>query len=163
MVDHAVFHTLRLIHVVGGVYWAGAMFFVVLFLGPAVKAAGPDGGKVMQAVQARGFMNVTPLVALLVILSGIELMRRTSGNFQPEWFGTGAGIAYSTGMLAGIAALVIGLAVLRPTLIEAGRLAAQGGDMDRVGALRVRAAGASRIVAVLLLVATVAMALGRYV
>jgi uncharacterized membrane protein len=158
-----VLFLLRLLHVVGGVYWGGAIFFTVLFLGPSIRDAGPDGAKVMQRIQARGFMTWTPIVALLVILSGIELLRRISGNFHPAWFGTPGGITYSTGMLVTIVAFVIGFFVMRPAMAEAGRLAAAGGDMSRVNALRARATAMSRIVAVLLLIAVVTMAVGRYV
>ena len=38
---------LRIIHVFGGVFWGGAGLFMAGFLSPAVKATGPDGGKVM--------------------------------------------------------------------------------------------------------------------
>jgi uncharacterized membrane protein len=154
---------LRLLHVVGGVYWGGAIFFTVLFLGPAVRDVGPDGARVMQGIQARGFMRWTPAVALLVILSGLDLMRRMSGNFQPVWFGTPRGITLSLGTAATIVAFVIGYFVMRPAMVEAGRLAAEGGDPARVGALRLRATAASRIVGVLLLVAVMTMAVGRYV
>lgn len=162
MTGDPVLYLLRLLHVVGGVYWGGAIFFTVLFLGPSVREAGPDGAKVMQGIQARGFMKWTPLVALLVIVSGIELLRRMSAGFQSAWFGTRIGITFSTGMVAAIAAFVVGFFVMRPAMLEAGRLAAAGGEPGRVQALRTRAAGASRLVALLLLVAVVTMALGRY-
>lgn len=162
MTSDPVLYLLRLLHVVGGVYWGGAIFFTVLFLGPSVRDAGPDGAKVMQGIQARGFMKWTPAVALLVILSGIDLMRRISGNFQSAWFGTPVGITFSTGMVVTIVAFVVGFFVMRPAMLEAGKLAAAGGDPARVNALRSRATSASRLVALLLLVAVVTMALGRY-
>jgi hypothetical protein len=39
---------LRLVHIVSGVFRVGTMLFVAGFLQPAVAAAGPDGGRVMQ-------------------------------------------------------------------------------------------------------------------
>lgn len=163
MNNEASLLVLRLLHIVGGVYWGGAIFFTVLFLGPSLRDAGPDGAKVMQGIQARGFMTWTPVVALLVIVSGIDLLRRVSGNFQPEWFGTARGMTLSLGMVAAIVAFVIGYFVMRPAMMRAGRLAAEGGDPARVGALRARATTTSRVVAVLLLVAVITMAVGRYV
>ncbi len=44
---------MRLIHIGLGVFWAGAIFFIVLFLEPSVRAAGPDGARVMQGLQQR--------------------------------------------------------------------------------------------------------------
>jgi hypothetical protein len=54
---------LRVVHVVGGVFWGGAILFVVHFLEPAVRDAGPDGAKVMQALQKRRYLDVVPAVA----------------------------------------------------------------------------------------------------
>ena len=47
---------LRVVHVVGGVFWAGAVLFVVHFLEPAVRDAGPDGAKVGPALQKRRYL-----------------------------------------------------------------------------------------------------------
>jgi hypothetical protein len=55
---------LRVVHVVGGVFWAGAILFVVHFLEPAVRDAGPDGARVMQALQKRRYLDVMPVVAV---------------------------------------------------------------------------------------------------
>ncbi len=56
---------LRLVHVVGGVLWVGMMAFTVVFLAPAIADVGPDGGKVMAALQRRRVMTVMPIIALL--------------------------------------------------------------------------------------------------
>src|SRR5574341_275399 len=81
----ALMVTMRLLHVVLGVFWAGALFFHAWFLIPSVRDAGPDGAKALQALQQRGFMNVLPIAALLTILSGVYLMWRVSAGFQPAW------------------------------------------------------------------------------
>ncbi len=54
---------MRFVHVTLGVFWAGTIFFLVLFLTPSVRAVGPEGARVMQALQQRHFMNVMPFVA----------------------------------------------------------------------------------------------------
>ena len=41
---------MRLVHIVGGVFWAGTAMFTVVFLIPAVRALGPAGGPVMQEI-----------------------------------------------------------------------------------------------------------------
>jgi len=43
----------RVVHIVGGVFWVGAMIFTSAFLLPAVRDAGPEGGKVVMGL-ARG-------------------------------------------------------------------------------------------------------------
>jgi hypothetical protein len=55
--------TLRLVHIALGVFWAGTIFFFVMFLEPSVRAAGPDGARVMQGLQKRQFLNVMPVIA----------------------------------------------------------------------------------------------------
>lgn len=162
MSDGLMLLLLRLVHVTGGIYWGGAMFFTVLFLGPSLRDAGPDGARVMQGMQTRGFMTWTPVVALLVILSGIELMRRISGNFHPAWFGTSRGVMYSVGMVATVLAFAIGVFVMRPVMAQAARRAADG-DVTAANALRSRAALLQWVTASLLLVAVGTMAVGRYV
>ena len=42
---------LRFVHVVFGALWVGMVAFVTFFLMPALQAAGPEGGKVMAAVE----------------------------------------------------------------------------------------------------------------
>ena len=54
---------LRLIHVVAGALWVGMVTFATYFLQPALQESGPEGGKVMAAVQRRGLMTVMPILA----------------------------------------------------------------------------------------------------
>ena len=35
---------LRVLHIVGGVFWVGTAVFIAAFLGPSLRAAGPAGG-----------------------------------------------------------------------------------------------------------------------
>lgn len=148
---------LRLLHIVLGAFWVGAIFFTALFLMPAMAAAGPDAAKVSQALQQRGFMKVMPIVALLTILTGIDLLRRASAGFQSEWFGSGPGMGYSTGMLAAIVAFLIGFFFMRPAMMKAATL-----PPAEAAPLRRRGMVLNQVVAVLLLVATAAMAVARY-
>jgi uncharacterized membrane protein len=39
---------LRIIHITSGVVWLGGAFFITLFVEPAIKAAGNEGGKFME-------------------------------------------------------------------------------------------------------------------
>ena len=162
---------LRILHIVAGVYWAGAVFFFVTFLEPSLRDTGPDGGKVMGAMIRRGYMTAMPIMALITILSGIDLMRRVSGNFAGEWFATRPGMTLSTGAVAAVLALLIGVVVMRPTAVRIGALAAEAQGLDgparesrmaEAGALRDRARVVGRGVALLLVVSVVAMAAARY-
>jgi hypothetical protein len=163
---------LRLVHIILGVFWAGSIFFLVLYLAPALGRLGPDGGKVMAQLDRARFFEVMPLVALVTILSGAWLMWIGSGGFGTLYFTSRWGLSLTVGALAALAAFVIGTAVMRPAskrLLALGpRVAAAASDEERqrlgaeVGALGRRARVASLWVAGLLLIAVAAMAGARY-
>jgi uncharacterized membrane protein len=162
---------LRIIHIVGGVFWVGATIFTAAFLLPALREAGPDGAKVMEGVARRKFMEIMPLVAILTMLSGLWMFYRASGGFNAGYFASRAGMGYSTGGALAIIAFLIGMTVVRPSMVkvtELARTAAQapaeekGRIMGAIGPLRARANKAGNIVATLLVFAAVAMAVARY-
>jgi uncharacterized membrane protein len=162
---------LRAVHVVGGVFWAGAILFVVHFLEPAVREAGPDGAKVMQALGKRRYLEVVPTVAFFTLVSGYALYWRTFGRIHP---GPGASVpelAFALGGFASVVAFVIGVSFLRPSALRIGTLGTEiaGAAEDRkpalqdeIGRLRLRMRRSGRWVAALLGLAVLAMAVARY-
>lgn len=164
---------LRAIHILCGVYWAGTLFFLVTLLQPSVAEAGPEGGKVQGILIRRRLLEIVPLMALLTIISGIELYRRISGGFSAAWISSRPGVTLTIGVVAALTAFTIGMAVLRPSAKKVGPLARQaqgtpeGPDREAilvvVGRLRRRAVVAGRWVAVLLAITVIAMAIFRYV
>ena len=162
---------LRVVHVVGGVFWAGAILFVVHFLEPAVRDAGPDGAKVMQALLKRGYLEVVPTVAGLTLLSGYGLFWYLFGSLFPGPGASGAELALGLGGFASLIAFVVGVTQLRPSALRIGALGAEtaGATEERqaqikeeVGALRIRMRKSGRWVARLLGLAILSMAVGRY-
>jgi len=164
--------TLRLLHIVLGSIWVGAVVFTTYWLGPAVAEVGPDGGKVMAALQRRGLMNFLPLVAVLTIISGLWMFGQSTATVGAAWVHSPFGMALSVGALVAIVAFILGILVMRPAMLRAGSLmqgmAALASDAERsarmteIQALRASGASIGRIVAVLLLIATAAMAVARY-
>ena len=162
---------LRVVHVVGGVFWGGAVLFVVHFLEPAVRDAGPDGARVMQALRKRRYLEVVPAVAVLTLVSGFWLYWRSFRRFHPGPGATGAELALGIGGLLAVVAFLVGVTLLRPSALRMGVLGAEmaqaaperkqalGGEIDR---LRGRMRRSGRVVAALLGLAIVAMAVGRY-
>ena len=117
-------------------------------------------------------MNRQAQVALLTILSGLYLLGELSSGFQVEYLKSGPGHAYGTGGGLAILAFIIGIAVTRPAMMKAVKLAesaASAPEVERAVILakaqasRARGARAGFVVAWLLVLATVAMAVGRYV
>jgi hypothetical protein len=164
---------LRIIHVACGVYWAGTLFFFVTYLEPGVRAAGPEGGKVMAQLFARRFLNVLPAVALLTILSGLWLLWIVSDGFRGQWMGSAMGVTLSLGGAVALGAFLLGVLVMRPAaqhVWRIGRELPQVADEARRDALaaelqahRRRSATTARVVAALLAIAVVCMSVARYV
>ena len=163
---------LRVIHIVCGVYWAGTLLFVATFLEPSVRAAGPEGAKVMQALVRRRFIDVMPIVALLTILSGLDLYRRVSAGFSAVWITSGPGMSITIGAVAALIAFTIGVGVMRPAVKRMGPLSQTAQQLPEgpertahlaeVQRLRGRSAVAGRWVAALLGIAVIGMAAARY-
>ncbi len=166
-------HLFRLIHIVCGALWVGAAAFVAFFLMPTVRALGPGGGPVMQELaQVRKLPVYMMAMAILTVLSGVGLYWRDSGGFKGPWMHSGSGAVFGFGGLLAILVVVIGMTVISPSTRRMGELAASmrgagGGPSPEQGAemqaLQARMTRFTRIVAVLLLVATAAMAVARYI
>ena len=110
---------LRLLHIVCGVFWAGATLYLAGFVIPAVKALGPDGGKFMQQLARTNklpvVMNVTGTVT---VVAGILLIARLSGTFQWEWFTSAHGMLLTIGGTLGLLAFLVGILVSLPTILK---------------------------------------------
>ncbi len=167
-----VYLAVRVFHVLLGAFWAGSILFSALILDPAVREAGPEGGKVMGVIQRRGWMSTILTIAALTVVSGLYLLWVMSGRFSPGFMGSRPGILLSVGMLAAVLALGIGLTLTRPTAARmgeiSGRMASAGGspspdDLAELARLRDRMTTLLRAVSVLLVIAVVTMALGPHV
>ncbi len=164
---------LRLIHILAGIFWAGAAVLAAAFLTPAVRALGPNGGKVMQQLIGKQKLSMyISLAAYLSTLAGIVLYWRTSLGFQIAWILAPSGLMFTIGALAGIITIVMGQLVNAPT---AARMSALAKEMQAAGGppkpeqiaemqkLQTRLGQAGVIAAILLIIASSAMAIARYV
>ena len=164
--------TLRLLHVVLGVYWGGTAIFIATYLEPTVRAMGPAGGTVMMGLEQRGYFKVMPLVAMLTIVTGVALLSVDSDGFRPAWMGSRQGIGFSTGGLAAILAFVIGATVVRPTGNRMAAIArdalqvpdgpARAAKLAALAPMRETIRTSARAVAALVVLAAAAMAVARY-
>jgi uncharacterized membrane protein len=156
---------LRLIHVVGGVIWVGALVFIATLLGPSVRDAGPEGGKVMAQLQRRHLLEIIPAIAVLTIVSGVWLYWRFTSGFDPAISRSHAAMTYGVGGVLAIIALGMGLGILRPAMQRAGALAQQADPQQAAELQRLRQRGAKtgQVIAVLLVLAAACMAVARYI
>ncbi|HTE45531.1 MAG TPA: hypothetical protein VK636_09830 [Gemmatimonadaceae bacterium] len=162
---------LRLIHVLGGVFWVGSAVFTTLFLVPALAASGADTGQIFAALAQRRLFTVLPSVALLTIASGLRLLWIASAGFAPSYFGSATGRTFACSGGAAIGAFLLSALVARPTSIRAGRLGsslANAPDEQRarvtveLATLRRRGAAASAAAVTLLVLGAAGMSVARY-
>ena len=161
---------LRLIHIIGAVFWVGAGLFSTFFLAPAMKASGPAvAGAIMGNLQKRRMMTVMPIIATLTILSGARLMWIVSAG-DPHWFRHPQGHTYAVSGALAIVAFLTGVFIARPAMAKAGKLAqsaaSDGASKDMMAAeiatLQKRAALSSGVATTFLVLSAAGMAVARY-
>lgn len=162
---------LRLIHISTAVFWGGTAFFLVSFLTPAVQAAGPEGGKVMQKLALSSFPKVLPRIASLAVLAGLAMYWNDSGGLKSQWMMTPTGIAFTFGGLMGLVSLGIGILVTVPAMNQLAAFAKQGmasgkppttDQMKVIQAVQMKMLSASVWNAIFLALAILGMATARY-
>jgi uncharacterized membrane protein len=168
-----VYILLRILHVVIGAFWVGAVVFVAAFLLPSIRAAGPAGGAVMQQLMhVRRLALWLMAAAVLTVLSGLTLYGLDSAGFRSAWLGSGPGRVFGLGGVLAIGAVIVGMAVNSPAArrlseltggVQAAGRPATPDELAAIQRLQARLARGSLWAAVLLILATTAMAVARYV
>jgi len=163
---------LRLVHVLGGIFWVGGMMVMALFIMPALASAGPAAGPVMAGINQKKFPVVMPIVALLTILSGLRLLMIDSARFAGAYFQSPVGRTFATAGGIAVLAFVVGMTMVRPAMMKSMALGQQmAGASDEaartriaseMAATRKRGATGNMIVVILLLLAALGMATARY-
>jgi hypothetical protein len=165
---------LRLVHIVVGVFWVGAVAFIAFFLLPTIQSVGAAGGVVMQQLtQTRRMLGWLTAAGVLTILAGLLLYWHDSAGFgSVQWMRSGPGVTFGLGAVLAIAGTGFHAAVIAPAARELGAIMARahaaGGppsasDLTTVQRLQARLAWGARTWAVLLLLAAAAMSVARYV
>jgi hypothetical protein len=162
---------LRLIHILGGVFWVGSVLYTGVFLLPTVRELGPDGGKFMgRMMSARKVPQRLGMAAGLTVLSGIIMYGWFAKNGGRAWSASHQAMVLGFGGLCGIIAGIVGGAVVGRAAEKLGSLGSQtaGGppspavaqEMQR---LQAKVNSGAKLVQWLLIVAAACMAVARYV
>jgi len=143
--------------------------FTAFFLMPAIAAAGPGGGSVMREFGKAKIPQFMMSLMAVTVLSGLGLMGVIASRSDGTWFSSPMGRVISLGAALAIIASVYGAVVNRPTGMRMQQLGAEmGGGQptpDQAAEMKVlqeKLSSASRLVAVMLLLAVAAMAVARY-
>ncbi|SDB44698.1 hypothetical protein [Bauldia litoralis] len=162
---------LRLLHIVAGVFWVGAAITVTFFTMPVVRATGAVGGEFWGQFMARShFSQVMTAAAVVTVGSGLLLYWDFYSGIAWQLADPGPQTIFGLGgLIAIVVALVANLAFPRIGR-RLGQIAEliqmQGAPSPAQAAERTRLARRMQVLstmtAVLLVVTTALMAVGRY-
>ena len=162
---------LRLLHILSGAFWYGAVMFSARFLMPSLRAAGPAAGPVMAQLNQRKMSVALMGAAIVNVVSGVWLMYLVSGGALGLWMRSGMGRAFAIGGSLAILAMIIGMIMAPPAVKRLGEIAAaaakRGGpptpeEAAQIERLQGRLRTSTIITATLLTLAVSAMAVARY-
>lgn len=116
---------LRLIHIVGGIFWVGAALMLTFFISPTAAATYEAGQKFLAHMMQRTAFNKAILIsASASVLAGITLYLIDSNYLRSPWMHSGPGIGFGLGGFFGIIGFIIGLVQNRRShaLAQLGRI-----------------------------------------
>jgi hypothetical protein len=106
---------LRLIHIVFGAFWVGAVFTNVLFLQPTSAALGPDGGRFQfHLLRDRRFATAILGSAVATVLAGLVLLWISTDGLDLARAMDSSRIGFTVGGLIGILTFALGSLYVYP-------------------------------------------------
>ncbi len=172
MNEAALMIFLRLIHILGGIFWVGTVFLIAWFLIPSNRATGSAGIVVMQEVMVRRKLSIYLMAAMgLTILSGLAMYARMMMMSHGAWGSTTMAKVLGFGALCGIVGGAIGGSVSKASGLKMGAIGKAIQESGKpptesqkaeIGALQDRMQTVMGYVAILLVIAVAAMASARY-
>jgi hypothetical protein len=160
---------LRLLHIICGVLWVGALGLLVMFIMPAVGRSGPAGGQFMQYLMSKTKVTTfMPILALVTVLAGIGLFVIDSRGSNGTFARSAMGMTYSIGGLAAVIGFITGGIMTGGSANKIAKIsssitgAPSPEQASEIAALQARMRTGARISFALLLFTTAAMAVARY-
>lgn len=162
---------LRLVHVLGGIFWVGGGIYSAVFVMPAIATAGPAAGPIMAELHRRRLFTVLPIVAVLTMLSGVRLCWIVSGGFPASYFETAPGFTYAAAAAASLIGFLTAMFISRPASQRLGALGASLAQLEgqaraaavtEIERLKPRAAVGTAAAVWLLTLSAVGMSVARY-
>jgi len=164
----------RVVHILAGIFWAGSVYLFVVFVQPSVAAIAPAGAPFMaELLGKRKLVNVLIALGSTTVIGGLFLYWHDwhlYGSFG-KWVNSQFGADLTVGAIAAIVALAIGIVGTRPNverLLAMGRQVAEAGGPPspemaaEIARTQVRLKILARVSFGLIVVAALAMAIGRY-
>ncbi|MBI3164775.1 MAG: hypothetical protein HYZ24_08835 [Chloroflexi bacterium] len=159
---------LRVLHVLGGVFWVGAALAMNLFINPSLRATAEAGQKVTaHLIMQTKFAAALVVSSATTVIAGTWLYWIDSNGFSYGWMNTPTGIVFGVGGLFAFVGWGTGF-VLSSTGAAMGKLAGQirgaptPDQQAQLAALGRRQENFSTINLASLTIATVLMAMARF-
>ncbi len=161
--------TLRILHIVLGIFWAGTVIFATFILFPQLKKLGPAiEHPVMKAI-----MRVTSptmmVCSVLVLGTGIAMVLRAQLPVS-AFFTTGWGIIMFIAFIAIVIVLIVGFGILAPSGARMEKLGRSfegrqptAEETEEMGRLTRRIGTADRFNFVLIVIIAIAMPISRFI
>jgi len=164
----------RILHVMGGIAWGGAIFLMVFFLQPTAKAIGPAAGPFMrELLSTRRLVDWILGIATVTIVAGGFLYWHDWQQFASlgDFLGGAFGLWLTIGAISALIAFAIGLFATRPAIVRTfavGARIAQAGEQPpeelvrEMAALQARARTLAKLNLTFVAIAAFAMSTARY-
>ena len=162
--------SLRLIHILAGIFWVGITMLFVAFVLPVLRKTGRAGDKIILGLSEVRLAPAIGTAAILTVVAGLLMYWRVSAGLNPAWITSRAGLALTAGGVFGILALLTGARVTGPSLdrrIELAREIQAEGDtptteqQTELDALHDRMGRTMRFDLILMVLAVLGMAAHR--
>lgn len=160
---------LRLVHILGGVFWAGAAILMGAFISPAIRDTDKSGQEFSRhLILNTRYSDTIGAAAVLSVIAGVALYWIDSNGFTSAWMRSGPGITFGFGALFGLVALIYGIMLGQFTQ----RLAKLGASLQgppneeqlsQMQVLQKKLASVAPIQLITIILATILMAVARYV
>jgi len=161
-----LYATLRVIHILIAALWLGAVVLLTLYIGPSARRSGAAGGSFIAETVRSGLPKFMAAIGGLTILSGLFLYWQWSEMVGTAVTHSTGGILLALGALAGIAAAIIGGAIVGPIVKQLAELGEETSVDEsrplRIVALHRRLALSSKFAVALLVIALVLMVTSHF-
>jgi uncharacterized membrane protein len=159
---------LRLLHILGGIFWVGGALAMAFFITPTIMATAEAGQKFMGHLMTQTkFSRMMTIAAFSAVIAGTILYWIDSDGFTSAWMTAGPGVGFGVGGFFALIGLGAGLMIPRGGAAMA-KLAAQfkgaptPEQKAQMAALVKRQKMISAVNAHSLLAASILMAVARY-
>ena len=162
---------LRLLHIISGVFWVGAALMLTFFISPTVGATKEAGQGFMRHFMGNTKFNLVMWTsAITAVVAGAILYWIDSNGFTSAWMSSGPGIGFGVAAVFAFLGLIVGIFQNK----NSNALAKLGGQVQsqgtpptpeqaaRLGSLSKALATGGILNATFLILATVGMAIARY-